>query len=118
MACLFAQQWQFLTELIPADGAGLVTAAILTVLNLLLLPAAARPRLRMPLVLLLGHVICLGLGLLFEKGTQTHSGLGLAGLFLLLASDGISAFLLITQSPLGRFLGSPPKIFLDIIQGL
>ncbi len=99
------------------DGAGLAAAVVLIVLLALVLPRNDRKKLRGPVLLLALHLLLLGTRGLFGGDTQVGHYAGLAALFVLLLGLGRSAFLLATRW-LTRRGGVPPKIFLDIVQGL
>lgn len=106
-------------ELTSLGGVGIVIAAVLVLVLRVLLPPHERPRVRMPLVLLLAHV-----GVVFARGfvevdTAAQRALGVLALLLLMLSIGRSAFLLLVDYVLGRRVVHPlPRIIRDIIQGL
>jgi small-conductance mechanosensitive channel len=108
----------YVSRLAEANGTGLVTALVLLGLLAVLAPRPRRRKLRLPLVLLVLYLVVLGLRELFHHGTATYIALGLVGLFLLLSCIGQALFALLTKSVLGRLLGTPSKIFLDIVQAL
>src|SRR4051812_24974741 len=102
-----------LLALAQADGAQLSAALVLILLLPACLPRGARRRAWAPALLLLLHLLLLGLAGLFpDNERRIREGLGYGALFFLLASIGQSVFLLLTQSPLRRFLEFLPQIFL------
>jgi small-conductance mechanosensitive channel/CRP-like cAMP-binding protein len=99
-------------------GPGLITAAVLLVVAVVLLPREERKRVRLPLVLLVLHLLLLAVDYVVpdrvESGKKVVS---IAALLFLLLSIGRTSFLLLVHSVLSRKLANPlPKIFRDILQ--
>lgn len=108
----------YLATLAQTDGAGLVVATVLLLLDFCFLPKPARPYLRLPVLLLCLHLFCIGLRPFFEHHPQTDDALSLAALFLLLTCNGTALFLFVTRGLFRRWAAQIPKIFLDILHGL
>lgn len=106
-------------ELTSLGGVGIVVAAVLVVALRILLPPAERSRVRMPLSLLLLHlVVVFGRGFL-PDGSRAERPLAVVAVLLLGLSIGRSGFLLLIDYVLGRRLLYPlPRIIRDILQGL
>jgi len=98
-------------------GVGIAVAAGLILALRLLLPRKERRRIRVPLFMLLLHVLLVVLRAVLPEGARAQEWLGTASLFLVLAAIGSSAFLLVIDWFLGLRLGKLlPRIFRDIIQ--
>jgi small-conductance mechanosensitive channel len=99
-------------------GPGLITAFVLLVIAVVLLPRDERKRVRLPLGLLALHLLLLAIE--YFLPAEAESGkkvLGIAALLFLLLSIGRTSFLLLVHSVLSRKLANPlPKIFRDILQ--
>jgi small-conductance mechanosensitive channel/CRP-like cAMP-binding protein len=106
-------------ELTSLGGVGIIVAAVLIAVLRVLLPPSERPRLRMPLVLLVLHI-----GVVFLRGflphaAAAHKPLAVLAVMLLFLSIGRTAFLFLIEYMLGRRLDHPlPRIIRDILQGL
>ncbi len=98
-------------------GVGIAIAAGLILALRLLLPRKERRRIRVPLVMLLLHILLVILRTIVPEGARTQEWLGTASLFLVLAAMGSASFLLVIDWLLGLRLGKVlPRIFRDIIQ--
>jgi small-conductance mechanosensitive channel len=99
-------------------GTGLITAAALLLIARILLPKEERPKLRLPLLFVVLHVLLLGVDMLLgDNFASAKRFVDLTAFFLILLSIGRSGFLLVVHSVLSRRLARPlPKIFRDIIQ--
>lgn len=108
-----------LWSLLVAEAVGFSIAAVLIVALAFALPAGTRKRFRGPLLLLLASVLVF----LLRGQVSPISGIGRAvpivGTFLLAASIGQSAFLLVVDGIFGKRREQPlPRILRDIIQGV
>lgn len=105
--------------LITSEGVGVAIAIVLIVLMRWLLPVAARSRARLPVALLLLHLLSRVLLQLMARDGVAWRATALIGLCFLFLSIGRGAVLLGLDVVLGPRLARPlPPIFRDIIQGV
>ncbi len=96
---------------------GLVVGLALLVALRVLMPAAERRSLRVPVVLLIVHVVARGARVFAGDGSLLGKSLAVTALFCLLAAIGRLGFQLVVDWFLGQRLGRPlPRIFREIIQ--
>jgi small-conductance mechanosensitive channel/CRP-like cAMP-binding protein len=101
------------------SGVGLSAAVALIIALRFLLPAAERDRVKVPLGLLVAHLVFVLLTAASEPDGGPAKGFRIAALLLLLICIGRAGFLLLVDSILVRRLSRPiPKIFRDILEGL
>lgn len=106
-------------DLLSLSGAGVLLSAGLIVAAFVLLPAGERGRVRGPLWLLIGHILCSLPRLAWGKAGAAVELLDLLATLFLLLSVGHAAVVLLMDTLLARrFQRAAPKIFRDIASGL
>lgn len=106
-------------EVLPFAGIGTLLAALLIVGLRFGLPPSELRRIRVPLLLLLGHLLLVATVAMLDESSSAHRVLSLAGLLLLLIALGRAGFLLVVDAILVRRLSRRiPRIFRDICEGL
>lgn len=101
------------------SGLGILVVALLITALRLTLPKSEHERLRVPVGLLVFHVLFVLLGAGAEAETTTESFAKTFAVLLILLSGARAAFLLVVDNFLTRRLARPiPKIFRDICEGL
>jgi len=99
-----------------ASGLGILTALVLILAARLVLPQNEKQYTRGPLLLLVLHLVSVLIRALLPPSASAQRTVALVGLFLLLASIGRSAFLLLIHSLFARRFARMPKIVEDMIQ--
>ena len=101
------------------SGGGVLVVGLLVGALRFILPPDERERLRIPVGLLVVHLLFVVLGALVDPASTTASVANTMGVLLLLLAGARATFLLVVDNFLTRRLARPvPKIFRDIGQGL
>jgi len=99
-----------------ATGLGILAALVLILAARLVLPDNEKQYTRGPLLLLVLHLASVLIRALLPTSSSAQRTIALVGLFLLLASIGRSAFLLLIHALFARRFARMPKIVEDMIQ--
>jgi small-conductance mechanosensitive channel/CRP-like cAMP-binding protein len=106
-------------DFLISEGVALAAAVLLLALLRAWLPADQRERLRLPIGLLILHLVLVGLMTLADADGRLADLTASAALFTLLAAFGRAGFLLVMDCLLGPKIVRPlPKIFREILQAL
>ena len=98
------------------DGVGIALAIVMIVALRVLLPASQRRTLKIPVVMLLLHLLAIAIMPAIPGESGAHEWLAVAALFTVFAAIGNSAFLIVVDWFVGIRLRKPfPRIFRDII---
>lgn len=104
--------------ILSIEGLALAIAAGLLVILRLWLPVGGREQLRLPVGLLVLHVLLVALGALLKPTGSAAAFLEATAVFTVLASIGRSSFLLVMDCLFGPRIVRPlPKILREILQG-
>jgi small-conductance mechanosensitive channel/CRP-like cAMP-binding protein len=99
-------------------GIGLSSSVVLLVLLVLVLPSGKRAKARLPLALILIHVLFVALEVAVPETAVASRPITVVATFTLLAAMARTVFLLIVEGVFAGRLGRPmPKILRDILQG-
>jgi len=106
-------------DFLISEGIALVVAVLLLALLRAWLPPDQRSRLRLPIGLIILHLVLVGLMTLAHADGRLAELTASAALFTLLAAFGRAGFLLVMDCLLGPKIVRPlPKIFREILQAL